>query len=275
VIRAESLYLYKNHIKNDIGQTKSLNIEKYNSGKLFVKTYPKNAIIRILNIKAKFYQGISLQPSSYNIEVSAEGWTTSKLWINLNAGQNQDIYVRLERNNKLFSKCFGKGIKLRSEPKTLTWDDIHYIKNKYKFNDCGNNRKDKFVNFFYDNNNGTITDCSTELIWQKSCSNILVNYEESKKYISELNRKQFAGLNNWRIPTIEELLSLLENKKIQGLFIDPLFNSTQTKCWSSDIIESEATIFNIEFDSCFLGWHRRIKSKLYIRAVCDGRKLIN
>ena len=41
-------------------------------GRLFIRTAPEGARIRILNIKPKFNQGMLLTPGPYQIEVSAE-----------------------------------------------------------------------------------------------------------------------------------------------------------------------------------------------------------
>ena len=66
------------------------------SGNLFVDTVPSNATIRILNIKPKFYQGIELDPGKYHVEVSASGYKTKKKWVELSAGEDENINIRLD-----------------------------------------------------------------------------------------------------------------------------------------------------------------------------------
>ncbi len=63
--------------------------------RLFVKTKPENAGIRILNIKPKFFPGIALKPGTYHIEVSSNGYETQKKWIELNAGEEQTFAFEL------------------------------------------------------------------------------------------------------------------------------------------------------------------------------------
>jgi hypothetical protein len=64
-------------------------------GKLYIRTYPSNATIRILNIIPKFSQGIKLDPGSYFLEVSAEGYVTYKEWITLKDGEDKKMKIGL------------------------------------------------------------------------------------------------------------------------------------------------------------------------------------
>jgi len=98
------------------------------------------------------------------------------------------------------------------------WRPLEYIKNESE-----------------DNGDGTITDYATGLMWQKSGSPRFMEYENAKTYIENLNRDGFAGHKDWRLPTLDELKSLLTPKRMNGdLYIDPLFNKIQRDCWTSD-----------------------------------------
>jgi len=66
------------------------------SGKIFVETVPSNAAVRILNIGPKFHQGIELAPGRYHVEVSASGYKTKERWVELSAGEDENISIRLE-----------------------------------------------------------------------------------------------------------------------------------------------------------------------------------
>lgn len=65
-------------------------------GKLFVQTTPKDALVRILNIRPKFKQGIILDPGKYHIEVSAKGYKMHKEWISLGIGEEKTMEVSLK-----------------------------------------------------------------------------------------------------------------------------------------------------------------------------------
>jgi len=105
-----------------------------------------------------------------------------------------------------------------------TWCPLKYVSNDYK-----------------DNQDGTITDHATGLMWQQSGADNLLSYQKRRKYVRRLNHEHFAGYNDWRLPTIDELTSLLEpEKRKYGLYIDPLFDKKPWWCWSSDTIKGSS-----------------------------------
>lgn len=58
-----------------------------------------------------------------------------------------------------------------------------------------------------------VFDYTTDLIWQRSGSMIDMNSAEAEKYIINMNKKKFAGFVDWRLPTLEEAMSLMIPKK--------------------------------------------------------------
>ena len=74
-------------------------------------------------------------------------------------------------------------------------------------------------------NGEVVFDETTKLTWQQSGSEKDINYDGARKYIAKLNRDKFAGKGDWRLPTLEEAITLLEReKKSNGLFIKPVFD---------------------------------------------------
>jgi hypothetical protein len=63
--------------------------------KLFVEVEPRDAKVRILNIRPKFHQGIALDPGSYRLNVSAPGYMTQDQWIKLSTGEERHVNIRL------------------------------------------------------------------------------------------------------------------------------------------------------------------------------------
>jgi len=80
-----------------------------------------------------------------------------------------------------------------------------------------------------------IIDQATGLMWQQGGSNEEMFLKDAETYLLSLNENGHAGFSDWRLPTVEELASLLEAIGAHdNLFIDQRFDSQQTACWSSD-----------------------------------------
>ncbi len=62
-------------------------------------------------------------------------------------------------------------------------------------------------NNFVDNNDGTVTDTSTNLMWQQVSAPGIYNWEQALKYTDEL---ELAGHKDWRLPNYNELLSIVD-----------------------------------------------------------------
>jgi len=152
---------------------------------------------------------------------------------------------------------------LRNTPITVSSEEVQ---NKFKVDK--NLRPLEYVKNDFKDNGDTITDHATGLMWQKSGSPNYMNYENAKAYIEELNSRKFAGYSDWRLPTVDELKSLLTSEKMNGdLCIDPLFDKTQRYCWTSDTLASGGAWFvyffygNVNWDNLYnVGYARAVRS---------------
>ena len=65
--------------------------------KIFVEVAPRDSRVRILNIKPRFQQGMELKPGRYHVEASKRGYETQKMWVQLDAGEDKKLEVKLEQ----------------------------------------------------------------------------------------------------------------------------------------------------------------------------------
>ena len=128
-------------------------------------------------------------------------------------------------------------------PQQLSESDVKQILKKYDFfsaeydwNKGFNNPAGKGIrNQFQLLQEGKVVyDVVTDLMWQQSGSGDYIDFEKAGKYIEELNHNKFAGYTDWRLPTLEEAMSLMEPKKSGDLFINPIFDGKQEWIWTSD-----------------------------------------
>lgn len=98
---------------------------------------------------------------------------------------------------------------------------------------------------FIDNQNGTVLDTSSGLMWQSGDShhdmNSGLNWYEAIEYVEEKNADKFAGHNDWRLPTMDELRGIwdarrsLKSKDGESIGLPPEFKAGGSYyLWSSD-----------------------------------------
>ena len=103
------------------------------------------------------------------------------------------------------------------------------------------------------NEGKVVLDHASGLMWQQSGSDKDISFDEAKKYVAKLNSDHYAGYNDWRLPTLEEAMSLMEpTEKGGGLHIDPVFDNMQRWVWTSDMNNTSlAWLVNFISGNCY------------------------
>jgi serine/threonine-protein kinase len=116
---------------------------------------------------------------------------------------------------------------------------------------------------------GIITDRATGVSWQQAGSDYPMNWHQAHKYIEQLNRNQFADRTTWRLPTINELMSLLtETPHGEGFCIERIFDQRQMSLWSSDR-RSYTAAWYVMVDMGFVSW-QDFSAYYFVRGVCGN-----
>jgi len=107
--------------------------------------------------------------------------------------------------------------------------------------------------FQLQNDVNVVLDRASGLMWQQSGSVKEISCSEAKEYVARLNSDQFAGYNDWRLPTLEEAMSLMEpTEEASGMYIDPVFDNMQRWVWTSDTNETAlAWLANFVSGNCY------------------------
>lgn len=185
--------------------------------------------------------------------------------------QNSKQTQHKSHEEKEVEKSSGLMPKFRSQPSSLSENDVKKMLLKNNFFDIRWNKKGKFDNQLTKNkiqDDEVVIDESSGLVWQQSGSLNEMKYEYAKNWIEELNKKLYAGYSDWRLPTLEEAMSLMEPEKKEGLYIDPLFDKNQKWIWTSDLVKGEsAAAWVVYFNKGYCYYNYFTYYSIVVRAV--------
>ncbi|WP_462328014.1 protein kinase domain-containing protein [Desulfobaculum sp.] len=114
-----------------------------------------------------------------------------------------------------------------------------------------------------------VYDAATGLVWQQGCSPEAMDWPTAHGYVDALNARLPAGAPAWRLPTAEELLSLVEPvQKGRAQCAPPLFSTVCRRLWSADR-RTYAAAWYADMELGFLGAHDTTCMN-WVRAVRDA-----
>lgn len=129
-------------------------------------------------------------------------------------------------NTKAEREKWEKRVRAEKERERIEWEKR--IKEKYTFSDL------------------TVLDNETKLMWTRD-ANIAgkdMNWDDAFKFIASLNEQKYAGYSDWRLPSKEELETLVNFAKGQGITekFDKYFNKIGFKNVQSFVYWSSTTV---------------------------------
>jgi len=160
---------------------------------------------------------------------------------------------------------------LRETPENLSETDVLTMIKKYDFFDLKRNESglgfQHQLEIRHIQRKKVIYDPETKRIWQHGGSRESMWYQQAQNWIKRLNQIGYAGFNDWRLPTLEEAMSLMKNQPANnGLYLDPLFSKTQIWIWTADLSRngSRAWVVFFNYGSCYVNL---LDFNNYVRAV--------
>ncbi len=119
------------------------------------------------------------------------------------------------------------------------------------------------------NGDKVVIDHATGLMWHQNGSDNSMKLNVAKQWVRDLNSRGHVGYSDWRLPTVEEVASLLEpSEKDGGLYIDPIFGNKPEWTWTGDEYGSEGA-WGVYFGSGLVFWVN-FASEFYVRPVRSG-----
>lgn len=169
-------------------------------------------------------------------------------------------------------------IKIKNVVETFSFEDEKFkviLKTgqttSYVANDDGASQNGKERNYIV-NVNGTVMDNATGLLWQKEDNNNLYNMVDADTYCSNLVIKDWTSfpetsLDSWRLPTLEELMSLTDKGRFNPA-INPIFTNTHSSnYWSSSAVAYDTSgAWSVDFNNGNGFWDYKAHT-LFVRCV--------
>ena len=152
----------------------------------------------------------------------------------------------------------GVSVSIRSQPDELRDANVEDMIRNNKFYDrlinpqgIGLTHRYIFVEL---NHNEIVIDELANLMWQRNGSAEPMNFYDATGWIEKLNRDCYAGFDDWRLPTLAEAMSLMENKPKNGdLYIDAVFGQIQQSIWTNDCQPNKFQNWMVNYSKGFCG----------------------
>ncbi len=133
--------------------------------------------------------------------------------------------------------------------------------------------------FFTTNNNGTVTDTVTGLLWQQTDGGEMT-IENARIYVNTLT---LAGFKDWRLPTAHESFSILNHQRVNPALDNTFFTTTAAEYWwTSDKQANDSTKIWCTNAGGGVGNHPKSETvsaggtkKFHVRAVRDVKTPAN
>jgi len=187
-------------------------------------------------------QGKAMLDQSYAIDERIKSWLLEKII----EAEDLSLVQPMASDEALESLESGLPLKgqegllpekvhLRSRAAAFPEQDVAALVKSHDFFDGQRNPGGSFAGCLVDNGDAlTVSDLKTGLMWQRGGCDITTN-RNVQKYVQGLNDRKLAGFSGWRLPTMEEALSLVRPQRNEkGLHLHPCFSREQPFIFLAD-----------------------------------------
>lgn len=84
-------------------------------------------------------------------------------------------------------------------------------------------------------------------MWAEYRENSNLSFNDAEFLIHRLNDNRICGFANWRIPTLEEALSILQKKREHQVCLNNVFEPVPFTTWTVDSIPGESRYWFVNF----------------------------
>ncbi len=122
---------------------------------------------------------------------------------------------------------------LPAQARELSDDEVERIIGKYNFFDGDLNTSGSFDNHLHHHGQHIIVDTRTGLMWQRGGLDI-TSSRSMNKQVEQINKESLHGYNDWRLPSVEEAMSLMEPEaNVKDIHLNTNFSKEQPFIFTS------------------------------------------
>lgn len=129
-------------------------------------------------------------------------------------------------------------VRLRGAPTVLSSDALQAVLVRHGFFEARRHPSGRGPVHRYDvrmaGTMALVSDGATGLVWQQGGSERPMPFESVRAHLDRLNADRAGGFDDWRMPTADEVLSLLEPEATAGLHIASVFQPRVGIVWTAD-----------------------------------------
>jgi len=140
--------------------------------------------------------------------------------------------------------------------------DAYYVR-------CARGGQDTISESFTDNNDGTVTDNNTGLMWQKEDDNELYMWENALTYCEVMSLGEHS---DWRLPNIKELETIVDENQLNPAINETYFPDTELNEYMSatTCVYSTPMVWVVYFATGAMGPTEKTTPR-YVRCVRGGQ----
>jgi serine/threonine-protein kinase len=119
---------------------------------------------------------------------------------------------------------------------------------------------------FADQGDGTVLERTRGLVWERYGSRYPLTWERANAHVARLNKNEYGGRTDWRLPTVAELATLFTGRTEPGEFcLEPAFDPQKARLWSADRKAFTAAWY-VDAELGFVWW-QDLTCRFFARAV--------
>jgi hypothetical protein len=163
--------------------------------------------------------------------------------------------------------AFVPGIRSRARSDLSVYEAVRIIRIKGFFHKEWNDKVKGFgpkYDFNVQDGQKIFVEQRTGLMWQRYVSNRFMEVKEAKEHVKHINEVGVAGYKDWRLPTLDEAMTLMQKMPDKDFFVHPAVHDRE--CWilTADEGDGGSWVFNYNHGICRPG---QVVDGICVRAV--------